>query len=87
MVRAARCATDHGLSLFSNGFPYIFTATPTGWRGRPAFSLPRRLITFPAKQFTTDCGSLIPGWFTADDIAETPEPSRASVNGLKPAGP
>ena len=58
VVRAVRCATDHGLSLFSDGFPYIFTATPSGRRGHPAFNLPWRLITFIAKPGTADCGSL-----------------------------
>ncbi len=72
---AVRCATDHGLSLFNDGFRYTFTATPAGWRGRPAFNLPRRLITFAAKQLT------------ADDIAETPEPGRSANSRLQPTQP
>ena len=56
VISAVRCATAHRFSFFTDGFPYVFTATPAGWRDRPDFNLPRRLITFTAKQGAPDGG-------------------------------
>ncbi len=87
VLRTVRYATDHTLSPLSSSFPYIFTATPADWRGRPAFNLLRCLITFTAEYLTADCGPLIPGRFIPDDLAHTPEPSRAANGGSSPMLP